>query len=487
LKIHAAIGQGLTLLGGSALAQVIPALTAPILTRLYHPADFGIFAFVLAVFGVLAPIACLRYELAIMLEDEAEVANLTLLCIAATFALASLSFVVLGGLCLIAQEPQLRTIMRMLLLMLPLGLLGQGIQLVAQYWSLRAQRYRIQSRAIIMQAMISVVVQTALAAFWGSSTRFLVLGTLAGYAALVAVYRPILQDVVLPVLTRHATLKGAAHAARSYLRFPIYTGPYVMVGQATLRGVFLVLAALTSSAIVGQYALAQRVILLPVFTLMAAVSQIFFSRAAQKLDDPRMQRMVRTALIVGPLCVGPLFMLMFLFGEPLFMDIFGREWQLAGRFAVILSIPSLVRTLTAWLDRVYDIRGRQRLALAVTATYATIAISTMYVTLRVSGNAEFGVTSYAIITSIFYLVWLLFALSVGKFDLRLCGELVVVSLAVAGFMIVGNWIVVSCGIVWPYRLYADILVALPLIGMGIWLGAIQMRRLHPVPPEALPG
>jgi O-antigen/teichoic acid export membrane protein len=486
LRVPVAVTQGLTLLGGNTLAQVIPAITAPILTRLYRPSDFGVFAFVLAVFGVLAPVACMRYDLAILLpEDEAEAAHLTALCLAISFMLAVLGLLAPACIWLIVPGSRIQSIAPLLLMMLPIGIAALGIQLVAQNWSLRTRNYRIQSNAIIVQAFVTVGGQTLLAAALGSNPYFLVIGTLAGYFAMVLVYIPVLREHVWPILKKHSSIAGAKRVAFSYLRFPIYTGPYVMVGQATLRGVFLVLAALSTSAIVGQYALAQRVVLLPVFTLMAAASQLFFSRAAQNMNDPRMPRMVRTALIAGPLCIGPFFVLLVFFGEPLFMDIFGREWQEAGRFAAILALPSLVRTLTAWLDRVYDVRNRQRLALTVTASYAVIAITAMYFTLRISGNPERGVECYAMITVVFYLVWLLCALRVARFDLRMCGELVASTFVMAAFMIVGNWVVVSLRVVWPARLIADVLLTLPIIAVGVWIISKGLRDLHPRPEEVL--
>ncbi len=63
-RLPASVKQGLTLLGGTTLAQAIPALASPVIARLFTPADIGAFAFVVAVFGVLTPIACLRYDVA---------------------------------------------------------------------------------------------------------------------------------------------------------------------------------------------------------------------------------------------------------------------------------------------------------------------------------------------------------------------------------------------------------------------------------------
>ena len=110
------------MLGGSTLAQVIPAITAPILTRLYRPTDFGVFAFVLAVFGVLAPVACMRYDLAIMLpEDDAEAARLTLLCLLVSFVMAALTLLAPAGIWLFMSGPRVREIAPLLLIMLPLA------------------------------------------------------------------------------------------------------------------------------------------------------------------------------------------------------------------------------------------------------------------------------------------------------------------------------------------------------------------------------
>jgi O-antigen/teichoic acid export membrane protein len=259
----------------------------------------------------------------------------------------------------------------------------------------------------------------------------------------------------------------------------VYTGPYAFAAQASLRGVFLVLAALASTAVVGQYALAQRVIFLPVVTFMAAASQVFFSRAAQKLDDPRMPGMVRTLLITGPLVVGPFFMMIFLFGEPIFATVFGREWQEAGRFAGILAFPSMAKSLTAWLDRVYDIRGRQRFALINESAYAVVALVATYVALRVSGTAEIGLEAYAAVTVVYYLIWLLCSLWVAKFDLLIGGEFVLAALAMASFIIGADRLLQWMGAAMPIRSVGDVMLALLVIAAGLWIAAKRMREDRP--------
>lgn len=60
----------ITLMTGTTIAQAIPIAISPILTRIYTPEDFGIFAIYLAITSIIAVIATGRYEMAIMLPKE---------------------------------------------------------------------------------------------------------------------------------------------------------------------------------------------------------------------------------------------------------------------------------------------------------------------------------------------------------------------------------------------------------------------------------
>ena len=79
----------LRLVSGTSLAQVISLLAAPILTRIYAPEAFGIAALFASITGILSVLACMRYELAIVLPDnDREAANLLAVCLVITFLIA---------------------------------------------------------------------------------------------------------------------------------------------------------------------------------------------------------------------------------------------------------------------------------------------------------------------------------------------------------------------------------------------------------------
>ena len=60
----------MTLMGGSALAQVIPLIATPFLTRMYSPEQFGALAVLLAIANPLSLLVCGRYEMTVVLPKE---------------------------------------------------------------------------------------------------------------------------------------------------------------------------------------------------------------------------------------------------------------------------------------------------------------------------------------------------------------------------------------------------------------------------------
>lgn len=63
------IKQFISLFTGTALSQLIPFLTTPILSRIYEPKDFGIYASYIAVITILFVLCTARYELAIIASE----------------------------------------------------------------------------------------------------------------------------------------------------------------------------------------------------------------------------------------------------------------------------------------------------------------------------------------------------------------------------------------------------------------------------------
>ena len=82
----------LKLVTGTTFAQAVTILASPLLTRLYGPEAFGFLALFTSITSIIGVIACMRYEMAIMLpktdEEAANLLGLCLLCVAVVSVLA---------------------------------------------------------------------------------------------------------------------------------------------------------------------------------------------------------------------------------------------------------------------------------------------------------------------------------------------------------------------------------------------------------------
>lgn len=55
---------------GTLLSQIILVLTSPFITRLYSPEVFGIFSIFVSIVFVVTPVACGRYDVALVIEKK---------------------------------------------------------------------------------------------------------------------------------------------------------------------------------------------------------------------------------------------------------------------------------------------------------------------------------------------------------------------------------------------------------------------------------
>lgn len=82
----------LKLVSGTAFAQIITILASPILTQLYSPEAFGFLAIFISITSIVGVIACMCYELAIMLpKSDEKAANLLALCLLSVVAISGLT------------------------------------------------------------------------------------------------------------------------------------------------------------------------------------------------------------------------------------------------------------------------------------------------------------------------------------------------------------------------------------------------------------
>jgi len=372
----AAARQVMTLVTGTGLAQLIPLAVSPLLTRLYTPQDFGVFALFASLVAVLAVLGSARYELAVMLpKDDADALALVALAMAIVMATSAVVLAVVLAAVLLFHTDLARWFdnpaVGPWLFLLPLSMLLSGLVNTLTVWANRSSTYRQISISRVLQSASAAAVAVALG--WGLSPRNevgvgLVLGAVVGQALAAAA-------LAWPFWRRWGTrlrdVKWGPMLAQAlrFREFPAINMPHALLDALQGSGVVALIAALFGPSLLGFHALAQRVVRTPMATLGSAVAQVFQKRAADTLHAGGNTRRLVDAVLrrLGMVAVAVLPLLWF--APELFAFVFGAAWREAGVYAQLLTPWLLLNFMLSPLSQLPLLLGRQARALAYGVAY----------------------------------------------------------------------------------------------------------------------
>jgi O-antigen/teichoic acid export membrane protein len=335
--------------GGTALGQGFVVLATPALTRLYSPSDIGVVELFTSFLMLAASATSLRYELAIGIAPAGDRDALTLLSCWLTVAVATAATLILGllihkRLLGFGALPYWSLAPMLVLLVLT------GVFTALRYWHVAHQHFGGIAAALIRQGLGRALVPICCAPLgWGWG------GLLAGEMAGRTLGFECLARNALPALL--AARQRGSHALRScFVRYRQFAVTFLTAGALETLASFLPVPLITtlfgvSSA--GQFALAQRVMLMPGGLICGAVSDVYqgrFTAVARNSPD-----LVRNVLHSGIVRLGalaavvhvPLAMLALF----TFRWVFGAAWEQAALAAVALAPMAISGVVTSPLSR----------------------------------------------------------------------------------------------------------------------------------------
>jgi O-antigen/teichoic acid export membrane protein len=317
----------LILLAGGVLAQALPLLLGPWLTRLYSPADFGLYHLFAAVAANVAVVACARYEFALPLATaEPEAASLRALC--QRLLLASTVLAAVGGLGWAMAIGQAWP------LWLPAAVGSLGLVSLATLNATRAQAFHRLAIARVLQHGGGALAQLG-AGLLHAGVTGLIVAPVAAACAAVAV-------LGWPGPARAARAQWLA-MARQHRSFPLLNTPHAFLGALQDTLAVAMIAASLGPAAAGAWGLALRYLKAPATLVGGAVSQALYPRLAPAEGQAAAcsaagrALVLRTMLLLAALAT-PLVLLLWGLGPALFTWAFGAAWADAGVLARSLAL-----------------------------------------------------------------------------------------------------------------------------------------------------
>lgn len=370
-------GDVAKLVSGTTAAQIIGVLVTPLLTRLYAPEDFGVLALFTSIGSILTVVACMRYELAIMVsESDEEAANVLGV---------SLSFAVLFALVLVpvirwGREPLLSWLnapeLGDYLWLVPGAVVLHAAYQALNYWNSRTKQFGRLSVARVTMSVTTHFVKLV-AGYAGYATSGALVGaTMSGTALTTAVLGGQIWHEDGRLFRHGIHWRRMLRAIKRHRKFPLYSTWSGLLNSISWQLPAFLLSAFFSSRTVGYYSLGFRILHLPMSLVGGAIAQVFFQRAVEAKQEGRLSEVVsnvfRWLTMIG---LFPMLVLAIIASD-LFIVVFGSEWAEAGRYTQILSVWAFFWFVSSPLSTLFSVLERQEYGLRIqVAIFASRLIS----------------------------------------------------------------------------------------------------------------
>jgi O-antigen/teichoic acid export membrane protein len=403
------------LMSGSVLAQMIPILVAPLLSRMYTPANYGILGLYMGITGLIAMFGTLQYAHAIVLaKDEEEAQQLIKLCLQ----------ILLGFVLFVAFTTLLfhQTIgnyfnsieLSLWLWMAPISILMNGFSNVFGNYATRHQHYSLISMNRIISAVATTFCSLSIG-YYSKNPLGLFVGLWVGQ---------IINGLLLMVMTMRKTgiqWQDIVHAKtqsviQRFINFPKFSLPSDFINNLTNQLPIFMLNTYGSATAVGHYNMGNRILGLPIGFIAQSFSEVFRQRAAQDYRETGSCKAIflKTLKTLGLLSILP-FALLIIWGPEIFAWVLGEKWREAGHYAQIMGVMFFFRFTVSPLTYVYYIANRQKEDFYLHLLFLLIAFMSFQIGYYYFGTTESALYIFSFLYSGIYCIYLLrsFQLSSG--------------------------------------------------------------------------
>ena len=337
-------------------ARLIPALFALAIARLYTPQDFGEFVFFLSIASLLSIVANGGYEGALLLaESPLEKSRILSLSLKNNLGINSLALVAIGmGLCFSHSAGA----NRWLWLMTPFYSFSFGFFQLIRNLLISNKSFRDLAHLEIFRAAGTGVFQTLL--FVLPQTGLFLGIILSQLLAPVFLYSKLPR---LPGIGWY--YREEKDLARRYRNFPFFNVPSEFFNYLSNQLPVFLVKPFFGNHVLGMYSFSHRYISTPVQLTSVSVGSVYIQKARSLYPNQFDELTLLTwSLLKKQVWVAVIpFTLLALWGKEIFGFLFGREWELAGSLAQLLSPWLFMVFISSPLSTILLVREKQKVSM----------------------------------------------------------------------------------------------------------------------------
>lgn len=394
------IANVVKLAGGSAIGQALAMLSMPLVTRLYSPADMGVFGVFMSFISFASVGVALRYDLAIITaRDKFEADVLLISSIALAIPCVAIASIVLFGM------------IRFDILgyvVLPgwsafamfVALLATGVFSSLRFWYVGRKKFSDISLALISQGAGRATIPVLLGWLSSSWTGLLggeILGRMLGVARLA---RGAWPEARITFAALDA--KNSAQVLRRYWKYPAVFLPSSMMDALATSLPLPIISSLFGVSAAGQYFLVVRLASVPAALISSGVADVFHAKIAEaaRIDKSLVQRIIKSAMKKLTVVSLGIYLPIALISPFLFALVFGESWQQAGILMAIQSLACITGLVVSPLSRALAVSKNPELKLLPDIVRLVMPVSSLWICHHLGMTFLFTMVAFSALTAI---------------------------------------------------------------------------------------
>lgn len=394
-----------TLFSGNVIAQIIPFLFAPVLSRIFTNEDFAIQANFMAIIGLIAIVAGGRYELAVVLPKASKKAiNLIVLAFTLTIGISALSLLAILCEDQIAKLYETDTLTDYLPY-ISIGVFLSSTIAILTNWLVRGRSYKAISTLKIIQS-VAINLITLAFGFLNYGVSGLIFGWLIGLAiTVVFLYFSVRNKIAFTNVSKDSIKE----VAKEYKDFPLINSLHaftdIFFSQFIL---FTIITKEFGLMYLGLFFMMNKYLKAPIRVIGSAVGQVYYKEANDRfLRKENVFLTLKHSVKLVSFFAIPVCLVILFFGPPIFKWYLGADWEMSGVYAQIMATPILFNFLVSPISATVLIYKKQKTAFLISLIGYLLAIIALEYGVQSGWSFENSLKLFAAVMTIYYIYLLL--------------------------------------------------------------------------------
>ena len=395
----------LILLKGTVLAQIIPLIISPFLTRLYSPKEFGVLALFSSISVILGSIVNGRYEQALVLiKTENEARHLTILSLLISLFMSLFLFFSTYLIDFFNESD-----LAFWIYFIPIVVFSIGVYNTLNYYELRKKNFQNISNSEIYRSSSFAVVQLGFPLI-KSGLFGLIIGKII--SSLIA---PFYLWKISKFEIGKVNMSLILILAKKFIDFPKYTNISILLNNLSVNVINIMIPILYSSSFLGLYSIMYKFLAAPFAFLGNSINQVFLEEVVrQKNELGQAYKLTKRILIQLTLLSILIFGGIFFIIEDLFAFVFGDDWRMSGFYAKYLMPFFMFKFIVSPLTSIHTAFEKQKLSFNLQLIMFVLSMACLLYAHYKLLKFEQYLLLFSLLMSIFYIYRVIIILKIAK-------------------------------------------------------------------------